>query len=1097
MNSSLEKYLTIWEMTSAGDCVPLSHHKIKAKLEAITPQIPGQSILNMLKAEGLIRANPHGEYILTPKGLKHCPKKIFENHIEETKIPEERKNPEKFVSPEEWIRFRKLLPYYMDCIQQQEKAQEYLFASDENKKFFLPASLGFNWLSPLDQKGDDIVITIPSKAFAAFNQILARADEGEEIYIGYPLEAFFSKGKTCYVPIGLIPVDIVDFSRTTLTINIRKEEAELNQVWLDYQIPKDRKEALIRAVLMLHQKDEYNGLMDLAIALPLIASELKQPNVVFSPSHLEQVLPVLSGGQKACNTAALFVGERLRYTKTLKAELNYIAQQPDSVFEQTALAYIFREHPLPNPAYDFQEMPLPFIDCNQEQREAVSYSINQPVSKVTGPPGTGKSQVAINIISNLVYRGKTVLFTSKNHKAVHAIESRSASLLGECGLDLVHFCSNEDSTKQNPWYSQDIDLLVANASGYLKADEVLHEDFVEHACDRWKTVENYYSPREIVLKELASNQTAFEKNRQTVLNLLRKKENASFTIETQKDILFILKNLKAKPSGKIRGVLWDFFKKKKYDAALLRVKECFPELYEKSFGEDDLKTTLKSALPFVSENIELYKNYTAIAQKTKSVPSLDKGISQISECMDVFKQHLLPAFKFKLGYFISELADDIDVISRLKSVMSMLKKGKDPFFLRRIKKEEYQKAEEGFVLFSKYFPAWATTLLSLTKASPCIPGLFDKVIIDEASQCEIPPIIPALFRAKTVTVIGDPNQFPPVIDLKDQRHTYLQAKYHIDELDDQKFDFKSKSAYDLICQPPIMLREHFRCNSEIADYFNAEFYDNRLIVRTDSHRLNFPTCMGYRHAVEWHNIKNSMENEISETVSLVSELVKNNYSGSIGVVTPFRNIAETLKQKLYSLSSEREDLVINTANGFQGDEKDVIIFVLGYNDSLNKGQFWYAEARENRYIYNVAVSRAKACLIIVGDKERCAESNISVLKSLAELPKPYLPPKHLFDSVWEKRFYVALTEAGIEAKPQYPLMGRRLDMAIITPSIKLDIEVDGVRYHTSDTGERKMDDIFRDLQIEGAGWIVMRFWVSEIQEDINACIKRIQEKLVS
>lgn len=70
-------------------------------------------------------------------------------------------------------------------------------------------------------------------------------------------------------------------------------------------------------------------------------------------------------------------------------------------------------------------------------------------------------------------------------------------------------------------------------------------------------------------------------------------------------------------------------------------------------------------------------------------------------------------------------------------------------------------------------------------------------------------------------------------------------------------------------------------------------------------------------------------------------------------------------------------------------------------------------------------------------------------------------------------------------------------MAIITPSIKLDIEVDGVRYHTSDTGERKMDDIFRDLQIEGAGWIVMRFWVSEIQEDINACIKRIQERLVS
>ena len=70
----------------------------------------------------------------------------------------------------------------------------------------------------------------------------------------------------------------------------------------------------------------------------------------------------------------------------------------------------------------------------------------------------------------------------------------------------------------------------------------------------------------------------------------------------------------------------------------------------------------------------------------------------------------------------------------------------------------------------------------------------------------------------------------------------------------------------------------------------------------------------------------------------------------------------------------------------------------------------------------------------------------TVEKAFAKKKNPDAPR---FDSVWEERFYNALVQAGIVPQTQYHLVGRRLDMAVITDSVKLDIEVDGVRWHTS------------------------------------------------
>jgi len=99
----------------------------------------------------------------------------------------------------------------------------------------------------------------------------------------------------------------------------------------------------------------------------------------------------------------------------------------------------------------------------------------------------------------------------------------------------------------------------------------------------------------------------------------------------------------------------------------------------------------------------------------------------------------------------------------------------------------------------------------------------------------------------------------------------------------------------------------------------------------------------------------------------------------------------------------------------------------------------------------------------------------------------------VFESPWEERLYAALKRRGIECTTQYPIAGRRLDLAWFgSGKLKIDIEVDGDRYHRDASGMRKADDIWRDHQLRSLGWKVIRFWVYELREDMNRCVERVQ-----
>ena len=130
-------------------------------------------------------------------------------------------------------------------------------------------------------------------------------------------------------------------------------------------------------------------------------------------------------------------------------------------------------------------------------------------------------------------------------------------------------------------------------------------------------------------------------------------------------------------------------------------------------------------------------------------------------------------------------------------------------------------------------PLWAVTNLSVRNNLPLEQSLFDLVVIDEASQCNIPSALPLLVRSKRALIIGDARQLSHIVNLQGNREARIAERWRLTRDKLAEFSFKDRSLFELAASrvraDPIFLDMHFGSPPAIIDFANKRFYENRMV----------------------------------------------------------------------------------------------------------------------------------------------------------------------------------------------------------------------------------------------------------------------------
>lgn len=997
-----------------------------------------------------------------------------------------------------------LCNYYLECIRRESsnKVSAYL-----TSKYALDYSVLSDFSIDPEQDRDAIKL---------LNKV--NSEKSMVAYLGYPIRiAAFSSAKGSFRTVAPVFMFPIDYTGGQVTI---APSPKLNMEIIEKYCGIHGESAaieLLRLETELGMNDPSIGPEIDELTLRLCSIRQWDWAEPIDPYNIPASEPLDGFEDGFYNRVILIRTERPSYTHGLENELSALSKMPEEGFRGTAL-YSWLKNTFEEE--DPQSAPiLEVLSLNTEQEAAVDTSLKNDLTIVTGPPGTGKSQVVTDLLVNIAWHGKTALFSSKNNKAVDVVEARINGLGPRPSI--LRMGSNASASLAEVAES----LLNANSSVHDKTEfSRLQAEYQSGLCKanelkqqkaKLLTARNTVDQYEQKYCEIRDEFDFFSVPADRALP-----DKLTTSI---KDYIIAFKRVQKEAQPFFSKLFWNLIKKKR----IAMLDECaaaynrtalplgFPQA-ETNCSYDEA-VSIEEAVLKRSEMLHVAIEYKAAYKDLAELPSfesLDRELLSLktklaSTAQDLWKEHLLTQD-------VDLNSKDRNCISKFVASYKLMPDAVSPKVI-----SDTMNAVTGF------FKCWAITSLSVKNRIPFTPALFDYVVIDEASQCDIASMLPLLFRAKRVVVIGDPKQLSHISVLSKKEDASLLERFAVPS----SWSYSVSSFYDLAAgkvkqQNKVALKDHFRSCEDIIGFSNHYFYDGSLRTATRYEDLIVP--LGEKQGVRWIDVRGDLvkprsgsaynPSEIRAVVRELERLIRVGYRGSIGVVTPFRRQAEEIKRILETENSpllsellDRHEFDANTVHAFQGDERDFIIFspVITHNAPASTLGF----LKNTGNLFNVAITRARSVLTVIGNLGYCLECDVPYMKSFAEYYKTLLASEpestplvsddigeeyprvsnSLEVSDWEKDLYRALRKAGISTVPQYPVDKYRLDLALFFEGKMLDIEVDGERYHRSWNGELCYRDQLRNQRLFELGWDVKRFWVYQVRDDIEGCVREIKE----
>ncbi len=888
--------------------------------------------------------------------------------------------------------------------------------------------------------------------------------------------------------------------------------------------------------LGLGEEEGHPDINEMAMRLQAIRPEWPWKEDI-DPSVLGNDRPSITSIDEAgiYNRAVIMMAEKSWFTHGLEKELRDLSQFPEAKYANTVLGRWLSDDTTPSSdASMAAETLIEVLPMNSEQRQAVAVALTQPITVITGPPGTGKSQVVTNLLVNAAYSGKRVLFASKNNQAVDVVETRvnalgSRPILLRVGAQkayqarLAEYVLNLLSSTTTATEKEDFADKKGNQDRLLAERKRLSEE-----VNKLVQLRNDVDFRERETEEARQHlgEKIFAKAPNLNLDQIR-----SSLEEFSAAIVRADKNR----AGLLTQLLWPLFRKNRLnkfassirsaDAAFKAVNvEGPPPLSDEDVSKAE--SNLKQAFFNLTE-LEKVVAYRRALEELQAAQSLEEIARKEADLLGRIAQHSEKLWKLWLRLQPSMLsADERKKLGKYTALLKMvIEAGEDGQLEWQIRGQYSSMLQD----ISHLLPCWAVTSLSARGRIPLEPGDFDLVIFDEASQCDIASALPLLYRAKSVVIIGDPNQLSHISRLRRGQDQALLKRHNLlEEFPHWSYSHQSLFALgstQVAGESIVSLVDHHRSHADIINFSNEEFYEERLRVATRYDNLQSPNRD--EPGIRWVDVKGNVVrpetggavnlDEAKIVVKTLRDLIlTKGYKGTVGVVTPFRAQADAITQTVHrddKLASAlmRQGFLTDTVHKFQGDERDVMIFSPVVSSGLPNRALGFL--RSNGKLFNVAITRARAQLIVVGDAAACGACDVGYLSRFAtytaslegqrqdgieaQLEKfgPNYPKvtKPELVSDWEKQFYIAAHKAGFRLIPQYNIEKYIVDFLMVEGERKLVIEIDGERYHRNWTGELCRRDQIRNHRLFELGYDVMRFWVYEVRDDLGRCFRRLEQ----